>query len=119
MDDGAAAAKAKADGLVVACFLRASLDAFPKTWKQGWLHLTQPTVCWARGMRQRTDGTALPEPLQVVAVRDVGGPGEWRLKRGFFKVIELETSAGPALLAVPTDSVALVVGRLRRDQGPT
>jgi hypothetical protein len=37
------------------------------------------------------------------------------VKPGFFQVIEATTDRGDLLLAVPKDSVALVVNRLRAD----
>jgi hypothetical protein len=98
----------------VTCFVRSSFDPLPRKWKQGGLQLDGAGMHWAPGMRMRGGGSLLPSPLQVKGVREVEGGERMRVKAGFFQVIEVNTASGELLLAVPRDSVALVVDRLRR-----
>jgi len=53
----------------------------------------------------------------VRTVREVAGGERMRIKAGFVQVIEADTDSGQLLLAVPRDSVALVVERLRTGEG--
>jgi hypothetical protein len=51
-------------------------------------------------------------PVRVRAVREVTGGERLHIKPNFFQVIEAETERGELHLAVPRDSVSLVVERL-------
>lgn len=100
------------EGRIVTCFVRASFDPLPRRWKQGGLQLDQGGARWAPGFRLRGGGSPLPSPVRVEFVREVTGSEGWRIKPGFFQVIEAATERGDLRLAVPRDSVALVVERL-------
>ena len=105
-------AAAGPEGRVVTCFLRASFDPLPRTWKQGGLLLDQDGARWAPGRWLRGGGSPLPSQVHVESVRDVTGDERLHVKPGFFQVIEAATERGDLRLAVPRDSVALVVERL-------
>jgi hypothetical protein len=97
----------------VTCFLCASFEPFPRRWKQGGLHLSEDGVRWAPGLRLRGGGSPLPSPVVVGTVRGVVGRERMHVKAGFFQVIEATTDRGDLRMAVPKDSVALVVNHLR------
>jgi len=100
------------EGRLVTCFLRASFDPLPRRWKQGGLKLDQDGARWAPGFWPRGEGSPLPSQVQVQSVREVTGREGLHIKPGFFQVIEAATAPGDLRLAVPRDSVALVVERL-------
>jgi hypothetical protein len=54
----------------------------------------------------------LPLPISVQSVREVARGDRLRAKPGFFQIIEAATERGDLHLAVPRDSVALVLERL-------
>jgi hypothetical protein len=54
----------------------------------------------------------LPSQVHVQSVREVMGREGLHIKPGFFQVIEAVTERGDLRLAVPRDSVAVVVERL-------
>jgi hypothetical protein len=54
----------------------------------------------------------LPSQVYAQSVREVTRSEGLRIKPGFFQVIEAATEQGDLRLAVPRDSVALVVERL-------
>jgi hypothetical protein len=54
----------------------------------------------------------LPVPMSVQSVRDVARGDGLHAKPDFFQVIEAATERGDLHLAVPRDSVALVLERL-------
>ena len=54
----------------------------------------------------------MPSQVHVRSVREVTGDEGLHIKPGFFQVIEAVTERGDLRLAVPRDSVALVVERL-------
>jgi hypothetical protein len=58
----------------------------------------------------------LPPKVRVQVVREVAGREALRIKPGFFQVIEADTERGNIRLAVPRDSVALVVERLTAEE---
>jgi hypothetical protein len=100
------------EGRLVTCFLRASFDPLPRKWKQGGLQLDQDGARWAPGFWMRGGGSPLPSQVHVQAVREVTGDEGLHIKPGFFQVVEAVTERGGLRLAVPRDSVALVVERL-------
>lgn len=110
-------AAAGPDGRLVTCFLRASFDPLPRRWKQGGLHLNQNGARWAPGLRPRGGGgLPLPSQVSVRTVREIAGDESWHIKVGIFQVIEADTEAGELRLAIPRDSVALVLERLTSDE---
>lgn len=100
------------EGRLVTCLLRASFDPLPRRWNQGALQLDHDGARWAPGLRIRGGGCHLPLPVRVRAVREVTGGERLHIKPNFFQVIEAETERGELHLAVPRDSVSLVVERL-------
>jgi len=109
-DDGAAALGSA--GRVVTCFIRGTVDPFPKRFKQGGLHLTGTEIRWAPGVRLRGGGLLLTPPFAIHNVRAPTGSEELRIKRGVFEIVEISSGAGELMLGLPSDSVALVVQRL-------
>jgi hypothetical protein len=105
-------AAAGPEGRVITCFLSGSFDPLPGRWKQGGLHLDQAGARWAPGFHLRGGGSPLPSQVRVQTVREVMGREMLRIKPGVFQVIEADTERGYLRLAVPRDSVALVVERL-------
>ena len=101
------------EGRVITCFLRASFEPLPGRWKQGGLQLDQDGARWAPGSRLRGGGSPLPSPVLVHTVREVRGGERLHIKPGFYQVIEADTERGELRLAVPKDSVALVVEGLQ------
>lgn len=110
--EGDRGAVAGPEGRVITCFLRASFDPLPGKWKHGGLHLDQDGARWVPGLRLRGGGSPLPSQVRVQTVREVKRGEALRIKPGFFQVIEADTERGSLRLAVPRDSVALVVERL-------
>ena len=109
-----AASAEDAAGRVVTCFIRGTVDPFPKRFKQGGLHLTGTEIRWAPGVRLRGGGLLLTPPFAIHNVRAPTGSEELRIKRGVFKIVEISSGAGELMLGLPSDSVALVVQRLGR-----
>lgn len=97
------------EGRLITCFVRASFDPLPRRWKQGGLQLDQDGARWAPGFRLRGGGSPLPSRVRVQTVREVMRGETLRIKPGLFQVIEADTDRGDLRLAVPKDSVALVV----------
>ena len=96
----------------MSCALSASFHPFPPELQLGGLHLDASGARWAPGTRLHGGGEFLPVPIRVQGIREVVGDEKRRVKARFFQVIETATSMGPIRLAVPRDSVALVVERL-------
>src|SRR5262249_12960788 len=67
-------------------------------------------VRWSPGIRLASKPKAIRfSSVQVLRVRDVEGAEKAHLKAHFFRVIEAATESGDLALAVPKDSVALVI----------
>ncbi len=115
--DADTSAASGTEGRVVSCFLCAAVEGLPQRWKMGGLQLDASGIRWAPGMRLRGGGSLLPSSLQVQTVREVRGWGRERMyvKHRIFQIIEATSDRGRLQLAVPRDSVALVVNRLRAD----
>jgi hypothetical protein len=104
------------EGRLITCFVMASFDPLPRRWKQGGLHLDETGARWSAGFWPRGGGEPLPSEVDVKLVREVTGVREGlHVKKGYFQVIEARTDRGDLYLAVPRDSVALVVERLSLD----
>jgi hypothetical protein len=106
---------------LVSCFLRASFAPFPRKWKQGGLFLNQSGARWGPGIRVKTIarlgnsdvGWPLPLPLQTLEIIE-SKPWEafGACRNSKFQVIAARTTEGDLFLAVPRDSLALVLERL-------
>lgn len=98
---------------MVTCFVRGTLEVLPKTWKKGGLQLDETGVRWAAGMRLSGGGWLFPPSVRVQNVREVEGRERLRIKANFFQVVEATIGNGEVQLAVPRDSVTLVVRRVQ------
>jgi hypothetical protein len=98
---------------IVTCHLRSTIPGMPDRFRYGELQLSQTGgITWKPWMRSRGELTPIPTGVTVHRVRPVGGQGEWNIKKGLFEVIEAANWDGKVELAVPTNSVRLVVKRL-------
>jgi hypothetical protein len=113
-------------GVLVSCFVRASLESFPQKWKQGGLILDEGGARWVPGIRVRTlearshsDG-GLPLPTSFRSLEMIE-PKRWSkfgtmLVEGRrvrpFQIIRATSAMGDVFFAVPRDSVVLVVEHL-------
>jgi hypothetical protein len=103
---------ADAHGRVIGCFLCGSFAPLPQRWKQGRLQLDADGVRWGRGVAKRIEGSLLPAPLRIQAVRDIRGWERVHIKASF-QVIEVETDQGRIRLAVARERVPVVVDHIR------
>jgi hypothetical protein len=102
------------DSVEVTCHLRSSSPSLPAKFTYGVLVIEPAAVTWRRWMHS-SDVRAVPAMTAIDEIRRPGGPGEWNIKRGAFRVIEASGPLGAAEFAVPTGDVRRVRDALTRN----
>jgi hypothetical protein len=110
-------------GLIVTCFLRGSMDPYPRRSRQGTLQLTRNGIAWRPFWGIRRHLIPINEQVESVAVREAGR-SEWNVKKGGnafsavpvpkFQVVVCKTDRGVIELSVSTTDVGLVRAALAR-----
>lgn len=123
--DGAAAsdrdALARGEGRALTCFLKGSVDPYPRRSRQGTLELTRDEITWRASWGIPRRAVPINEHVQSVEVRQADR-SEWNVKKGGkafgvlpvpeFLVIVCKTDRGVLELSVPSADVPLVQAAL-------
>ena len=94
-------AVAQGEGRSVSCMLRGTAPGLPTAFTQGTLFVGSDGMTWRRYWRHCRRIVVIPPLDRVITVRRPGGPGEWNIKRGLFRVVEADGPFGAVYLAVP------------------
>jgi hypothetical protein len=102
------------DVVEVSCHLRSAIPSLPAKFTVGVLMIGPDSLTWRRWIR-RSDVRVMPAMTAIDEVRKPGGPGEWNIKRGLFRVLKASGPLGAVELAVPTADVRRVREALTRN----
>lgn len=106
--------RAGIESVEVSCHLRSPIPSLPAKFTQGVLVITPAGLTWRRWIRP-SDVRALPAMTAIDEVRKPGGPGEWNIKRGRFRIVKASGPLGVVECAVPTGDVRRVRDALTRN----
>lgn len=110
-------------GRAVSCFLRGSVDPYPRHTRQGVLELTQAGIVWRPtwGLHRRV--IPITEQIHSVDIRQAGR-SEWNVKKGGkafgvlpvpeYQVVVCKTDRGELELSIPSADIGLVKAALSR-----
>jgi hypothetical protein len=106
--------RAGTEGVEVTCHLRSPIPSLPTKFSFGVLVIAPDAVSWRHWIHP-SDVRVVPAMTAIDEVRKPGGPGEWNIKRGRFRIIKASGSLGMVELAVPTGDVRRVRDALTRN----